>query len=278
PATRPRHEPGHQGRGLGREAPAPRRARDRGARGARVDRADRGHHDAPAGRQSSPIRGAGAAHRHKQLGTRDHPRGAGGAPAPGARGHPGGRRVTRRRKPPAKTKRKPRPKTASKLALKVQAARRLPVNGLAATASAPGGDADAQDVAPSVAPPVPVRDGTAKQKKVGLAAHPIGRLVARVVLRAGAAVEEAVVESEVFDLSTGTRSSDDVAALFQDLEARRVKPAAASVIPDAGEVPPREPDELLKLLIGNLREKSAERVAARQAVAEKEVAKELDRL
>jgi hypothetical protein len=138
--------------------------------------------------------------------------------------------------------------------------------------------ADSQDASPSVAPPVPVRDGTARQKSVGLAAHPIGRLVARVVLRAGAAVEEAVVESEVFDLSTGTRSSDAVAGLFQDLEARRVKPAAASAIPDADQVPPREGDELLKLLIGNLREKSAERVAARQAAAEKQVATELERL
>src|SRR5439155_89338 len=67
--------------------------------------------------------------------------------------------------------------------------------------------ADEEDVAPSVAPPVPVRDGKARQSSVGLAAHPIGRLVARVVLRAGAAVEEAVVESDVFDLSTGTRCS-----------------------------------------------------------------------
>jgi hypothetical protein len=138
--------------------------------------------------------------------------------------------------------------------------------------------ADDEDVASSVAPPVPVRDGTAKQRKVGLAAHPIGRLVARVVLRAGAAVEEAVVESDVFDLSTGTRSSDAVAASFQELEARRVKPAAASVIPDADQVPPREPDEMLRLLIGNLREKSAERVAARQATAATQVATELDRL
>ena len=138
--------------------------------------------------------------------------------------------------------------------------------------------ADSQDASPSVASPVPVRDGTARQSRVGLAAHPIGRLVARVVLRAGAAVEEAVVESEVFDLSTGTRSSDAVADLFQDLEARRVKPAAASAIPDADQVPPRAPDELLKLLIGNLREKSAERVAVLQAAAEKQVATELDRL
>ena len=138
--------------------------------------------------------------------------------------------------------------------------------------------ADDDDVAPSVAPPVPVRDGTARQKSVGLAAHPIGRLVARVVLRAGAAVEEALVESDVFDLSTGTRARDDVARLFQELEARRVKPAAAGAIPDADRVPAREAKELLRLLIGNLREKSAERVAARQVAAATQVATELARL
>ena len=138
--------------------------------------------------------------------------------------------------------------------------------------------ADDEDVAPSVAPPVPVRDGKARQSSVGLAAHPIGRLVARIVLRAGAAVEEAVVESDVFDLSTGTRSSDAVAGLFEDLETRRVKPAAASAIPDADQVPAREAKELLRLLIRNLREKSAERVAARQAAAATQVATELDRL
>jgi hypothetical protein len=135
-----------------------------------------------------------------------------------------------------------------------------------------------QGIAPTTAPPVPVRNGTARQTKAGLAAHPIGRLVARVVLRAGAAVEEAVVESDVFDLSTGARLGDDVAGSFQDLESQRAKPAAAAAIPDAGAVPPREPNEWLQLLVGNLREKSAERVAARQAVAETEVARELDRL
>src|SRR2546425_5648526 len=138
--------------------------------------------------------------------------------------------------------------------------------------------AESQDVVPSTDLPVSVKDGTAQRRKAGLAAHPIGRLVARVVLRAGAAVEEAVVESDVFDLSTGTQLGDEVASLFQDLEAQRVAPAAPDAIPDAALVPPREPDDLLRLLIGNLRERSAERVAARQAAAAQEVAKELDRL
>ncbi|HEV8303320.1 MAG TPA: hypothetical protein VGQ25_00040 [Gemmatimonadales bacterium] len=125
---------------------------------------------------------------------------------------------------------------------------------------------------------IPVRDGVAKVATTQLAAHPVGRLLARVVLRAGAAVEEAVVESDVFDLSSGTRLEDDVPRLFHDLEAQRVQAADPDAIPDAAQVPPREPEELLKLLIGNLREKSAERVAARQAAAEQEVAKELERL
>ncbi|MGH7699433.1 MAG: hypothetical protein ACREMJ_02795, partial [Gemmatimonadales bacterium] len=126
--------------------------------------------------------------------------------------------------------------------------------------------------------PIPVRDGVAKVATAQLAAHPVGRLIARVVLRAGAAVEEAVVESDVFDLSTGTPLSDDVAGSFQDLEAHRVDPADADAIPGAVSVAPREPDELLRLLLGNLRDKSAERVAARHAAAERELAGELDRL
>src|SRR3989441_6307524 len=112
--------------------------------------------------------------------------------------------------------------------------------------------AESQEVVPSTDLPVSVKDGTAQRRKAGLAAHPIGRLIARVVLRAGAAVEEAVVESDVFDLSTGTRTSDDVAGLFHNLEARLVKPAAADEIPDADEVPPRGAEEMLRLLLGNL--------------------------
>src|SRR5207247_650257 len=57
---------------------------------------------------------------------------------------------------------------------------------------------------------IPVRDGVAKAQKTHVAVHPVGRLVARVVLRAGAGVEEAVVESDVYDLSAGARLDDDL--------------------------------------------------------------------
>src|SRR5439155_22039501 len=73
---------------------------------------------------------------------------------------------------------------------------------------------------------IPVRDGVAKGQKTHVAVHPVGRLVARVVLRAGAGVEEAVVESDVYDLSAGARLDDDLAGLFLDLEAGPAEPAA----------------------------------------------------
>jgi hypothetical protein len=126
--------------------------------------------------------------------------------------------------------------------------------------------------------PIPVRDGTAKPGATNAAVHPVGRLVARVVLRAGAGVEEAVIESDVYDLSAGARVSDDVAGAFQDLEAGRVKPADPSDAGKAAPVPAREPGDLLRLLLSHLQEKSAERVAARHAVAERDLALELARL
>lgn len=130
----------------------------------------------------------------------------------------------------------------------------------------------------SQVPVVPVRDGVATVAKTEVAVHPLGRLVARVVLRAGAGVEEAVVETDVYDLSAGTRVGDDLAAAFRDLEAGRLEPADDSVAQAASRIPAREPAELLRLLLGHLREKSAERVAARRAAAEQQLAVELARL
>ncbi|HEX4575240.1 MAG TPA: hypothetical protein VH158_08915, partial [Gemmatimonadales bacterium] len=130
----------------------------------------------------------------------------------------------------------------------------------------------------SVALAFPVRDGTAGPGAVRLAAHPVGRLIARVVLRAGAGVEEAVVESDVYDLAAGARVEPDLAALFHELEAGRVEPADPAVGAAATPVPPREPADLLKLLMANLRAKAAERVATRRATAERELGVELARL
>src|SRR5881398_417196 len=126
--------------------------------------------------------------------------------------------------------------------------------------------------------PIPLRDGTVQSSKAKLAVHPVWRLVARVVLRAGAGVEEAVVESDVYDLAAGARLSDDLAGAFRDLEAGRVEPADPADAGKASPVPAREPGDLLRLLLNHLQEKSAERVAARRAAAEQALATELGRL
>src|SRR5207244_4541027 len=111
-----------------------------------------------------------------------------------------------------------------------------------------------------------------------VAVHRGGRLVARGVLRAGAGVEEAVVESDVYDLSAGATVGDDLAGAFRDLEAGRAEPAEPSDAAKAPTVPAREPGDLLRLLLSHLQEKSAERVAARRAAAEQELARDLSRL
>src|SRR6266851_2331830 len=126
--------------------------------------------------------------------------------------------------------------------------------------------------------PIPVRNGTCKLSTARVALHPVGRLVARVVLRAGAGVEEAVVESDIYDLSAGAKVIDDLAAAFRELEAGRAEPADPSVAGKAPRVPAREPGDLLRLLLSHLQEKSAERVAARRAAAEQALAAELGRL
>jgi hypothetical protein len=141
-----------------------------------------------------------------------------------------------------------------------------------------GSQRGGQGVRPGTDLTVPIRSGTARRRKSQLATHTVGRLLARIVLRAGAVVEETVIESAVIDLATGARADDQVTAQFADLETRRIKPADPGDVPDAVPVPARPPAEMLQLLLGDLREQSAERVAARQAGAEQGVAKELQRL
>ena len=125
--------------------------------------------------------------------------------------------------------------------------------------------------------PIPVRDGVAKPGATRLAVHPVGRLAARVVLRAGAGVEEAVVETDVYDLSAGAPAGADVAAAFRELEAGRLAPADPAAV-TAAPVAAREPGELLQLLVSHLRAGAAERVATRRVAAEQELAAELGRL
>src|SRR5207253_8358917 len=123
---------------------------------------------------------------------------------------------------------------------------------------------------------IPVRDGVAEPGATRLAVHPVGRLAARVVLRAGAGVEEAVVETDVYDLSAGAPAGADVAAAFRELEAGRLAPADPAAV-TAAPVLARGPGGLLQLLVGHLRGGAAGRVGARRGAAEQERAPGLGR-
>jgi len=143
---------------------------------------------------------------------------------------------------------------------------------------APSSPAGTAPRSPLTELPIPVRDGAAKPVKARAAVHPVGRLIARVVLRAGSTLEESMVESDVCDLSSGAPVARDVAELFHELEARRIEPADPSIVAKTKAVAARPPQDLLRLLVGNLREKSAERVASRRVAAEQQLAVALARL
>jgi len=143
--------------------------------------------------------------------------------------------------------------------------------GLIATAGSPASDEQGAE------PVIPVRDGRVTRRATRLAVHPVGRLAARVVLRAGAGVEEAVVETDVYDLAAGSPVGAEVAAAFRELEAGRVAPADPASVA-AAPVPEREPGELLQLLVSHLRAQATERVSTRRAAAQQELAAELGRL
>jgi hypothetical protein len=65
----------------------------------------------------------------------------------------------------------------------------------------------------ATAPPltIPVRNGTAGAPTIRVARHSVGRLLARVLIRAGASVEEHLIEGGFFDLASGAPLPQEVA-------------------------------------------------------------------
>src|SRR5256886_1110685 len=86
--------------------------------------------------------------------------------------------------------------------------------------------------------PIPVRDGVAKPGTTRLAVHPVGRLAARVVLRAGAGVEEAGGENDGYDPSAGRPLESGVPAPLSPLEAGGAPPPRAGPGPRPPPPPP----------------------------------------
>jgi hypothetical protein len=105
-----------------------------------------------------------------------------------------------------------------------------------------------------------------------LTRHPVGRLTARVTVRAGASLEEHLVDSGLFDLATGVPLPDDVAAACEAATGQgRLQPAGDAL-------PARPAAELVGLMLGDLERRLAPQLERARAEAERALAHELARI
>jgi hypothetical protein len=123
-----------------------------------------------------------------------------------------------------------------------------------------GADADATG---KPVQPVPVRDCSVAEPVARFVRHRVGRLIARVVIRAGSAIDEQLVESALHDLSTGAPVGQDLAALC-------VVPTSTAIdvpvqsdpwkwVPEAEVRPVRE---LVTWMLGSLERQTKPRIEA----------------
>ena len=113
---------------------------------------------------------------------------------------------------------------------------------------------------------------------VSLALHPVGRLVARVAVTAGAIVAEHIVESGVFDLATGLRAPDEATGPCRDIEAGTLAPAGDEAAHGAAARPARPLAELVPLMLGDIEARLAPELARHRRDADQALAAELARI
>ena len=130
----------------------------------------------------------------------------------------------------------------------------------------------ARDPSPAAAMiPVPLEGVEAGEGRVDLTLLPVGRLLARVSLKAGPHLEERLVESPLVDLSNGARLDQALVGELGD----RSEGGLADGYPL---VPRRSPNELLTLLFDELEAELATNLAKVRADAEHAEQAELSRL
>lgn len=127
------------------------------------------------------------------------------------------------------------------------------------------------DPSPEGAPLPAVLDGVeAGACRVELSLLPVGRLLARVSIQAGARLEERLVESALVDLSTG---------IPVDPSLTQVLDVAGEAAPEgARAVPRRNAQGLLPLLFGQLEQQMASDITRLREEAERHAKAEIDRL
>ena len=138
------------------------------------------------------------------------------------------------------------------------------------------------DASLDAAPPpldVPVRNGSAGRPSVHVARHPVGRLLARVLIRAGASVEEHLVESGFFDLVSGAPLPAHVTEVCVAAERDTTATTSKAKRRAPAEVAPARPvAQLVELMVADLGKRLSPRVERLRAEAERALAAELDRI
>jgi hypothetical protein len=122
--------------------------------------------------------------------------------------------------------------------------------------------------------PAPLQGASAGESTVELTLLPVGRLLARVSIKAGPRLEERMVESPLVDLSTGAAVAAEIAAVLGVAE------SGPGAVPPAGvqPVPRRTMEELLPLLFDELQHELAGDIARIRDEAEWSRRAEVERL
>jgi hypothetical protein len=120
---------------------------------------------------------------------------------------------------------------------------------------------------------IPLHSAVASLPQIALAVHPIGRLLVRVLVRAGAAAEELLVESVVFDLARGRPIDPTIVALC-DAES-----APEGLVSGETQWLPEKPvDRLLALMVSDLEERLRPEFEKRRSEADRSLTVELERI
>ena len=119
--------------------------------------------------------------------------------------------------------------------------------------------------------PAPVENGGAGPPSVAITHHAVGRLTARVAIRAGAALSEHLVDSGLFDLVTGLRLPGDVAAACEQA-------TAAGSVGRTGDLELRPAGELVTLMLSDLEQALAPEIERQRVESDRALAHELARI
>lgn len=125
--------------------------------------------------------------------------------------------------------------------------------------------------------PIPVHRGFAGAPASQLAKHAVGRLTARVVVRAGASLEEHLVDSAVFDLVTGLALGADI-SLVCDKQLSQPSNTSLPHWDDVPLAPTSKPQRLVTQMLSDLEMKLRPEIQRIRDKSERELGHEVGRI